>query len=243
MKKLTSSAPLVEPLLWDTNFWGVSAARINAASQTELLRGLDECRALGVRWASVLVPVGLTALIDSAVRAGFHMVDVRITMRRSIDGTAGPTPVCLIASEELHQAQNLVEGAFGISRFFADSHLDRARCGEFYRTWVANSFSGEMADVIVASRHEGSLDAFVTIRYDSNRLASLPLVAVRSDRRGIGVGKWVMREALNWLGNEGMESVDVTTQLANVGAIRLYESLGFAIHDSGVWLHHWFNYE
>lgn len=234
-----TASPLVEPLSWDSHFWGVSAARLHAASETELRQGLDKCRALGVRWASLLLPVGLTTLIDSAIRAGFQMVDVRITMTRPIDETAEPTPVCLIARQELQQAQELVEGAFGISRFFVDAHLERARCDEFYRTWVANSFSGEMADVIVASRHEGSLDAFVSIRRDSSRTASLPLVAVRSDRRGIGVGKRVMHEALNWLGNEGVESVDVITQLANVGAIRLYESLGFAIRESGVWLHHW----
>jgi dTDP-4-amino-4,6-dideoxy-D-galactose acyltransferase len=167
------------------------------------------------------------------------MVDIRITMMRAIDGQSESTEVLLIAPEELHKAMELVEGAFRISRFYVDAHLDRARCDEFYRTWVVNSFSGQMADAIVASRHDGSLDAFVTIRHGSDRMASLPLVAVRSDRRGIGVGRRVMHEALSWLAAQGAKTVSVTTQLNNIGAIRLYESLGFTLHESGVWLHHW----
>jgi dTDP-4-amino-4,6-dideoxy-D-galactose acyltransferase len=236
----TSSSPLVERLSWDSNFWGVSSARLNATTTSELDRGLVECRELGVRWTSMLVPVERTALIDAAIRSGFQMVDVRITLTKAIEASGEPSEVCLIAPEESPQAQALVEGAFRISRFCVDAHLDSARCDEFYRTWVRNSFSGEMADAIVASRHEGSLDAFVTIRRDSDRMASLPLVAVRSDRRGIGVGRRVVLEALNWLSARGQTTVGVTTQLANVGAIRLYESLGFAINESGVWLHHWF---
>ena len=234
-----SSSPLVQRLPWDSKFWGVNAARIYAATTTELAEGLAECRSFGVRWVTMLAPVDLTTVIDRAIRAGFQMVDIRVTLTRSLGGVSDATPVSLISPLELRQAQALVEGAFQISRFFVDTHLDRARCGEFYRTWVANSFSGEMADAIVASRHEGLLDAFVTIRLDSHGAASLPLVAVRSDRRGIGVGKRVMHEALKWLSAQGAETVVVTTQLSNVGAIRLYESLGFGIHETGVWLHHW----
>ena len=119
--------------------------------------------------------------------------------------------------------------------------MDESRCDEFYRTWVLNSFSGELADAIVASRHEGSLDAFVTVRCHPDRTASLPLVAVRGDRRGMGVGARVVADALNWLGAHGSTRVIVTTQLANIAAIRLYESVGFSMHESGVWLHRWFD--
>lgn len=234
------SPPHVELLSWDTSFWGIKAAKLWAGTTVELEQGLVECRTLGVRWASLLVPVANTQLVDSAIRAGFQMVDVRIKMfatvgRRNDESTTPP----LIEAGELRQAQALVEGAFGASRFYVDAHLDRARCDDFYRTWVLNSFSGELADAIVASRHEGALDGFVTVRRHDVRMASLPLVAVRSDRRGVGVGARLLRETLAWLGADGPTTVSVITQLVNVAAIRLYESAGFSIGESGVWLHRW----
>ena len=67
----TSSSPLVERLSWDSNFWGVSTARLNATTPSNSVGGLIECRELGVRWTSMLVPVERTALIDAAIRSGF----------------------------------------------------------------------------------------------------------------------------------------------------------------------------
>lgn len=233
--------PLVELLAWDTDFWGIKTARVRARTAAELTQGLVECRELGVRWASMLAPVAEVSLIDSAVRAGFQMIDVRITMSTTVDGRTEPSTASLIEASELQPAQALVEGAFQTSRFYVDTHLEHARCDEFYRTWVLNSFSGQLADGIVASRHLGTLDAFVTVQRLPDGTASLPLVAVRDDRRGVGVGARVVRDALNWLAADGSMAVRVVTQLANIAAIRMYESVGFSIHDSEVWLHHWFD--
>ena len=231
--------PLVELLLWDTEFWGVRAARIRAATTLELSQGLVECAERGVRWASLLVPVADPHLVGAAVRAGFEVVDIRVTMSTTLHEGVEPSEACLVAPDELDQALLLVQDAFRTSRFYLDTHLDRVRCSEFYRTWVRNSFSGKMADAIVASRHGGTLDAFVTVRREVDRTASLPLVAVRSDRRGVGVGARVVSDALNWLRSHGSSKATVVTQLANIAAIRLYESVGFSISESGVWLHHW----
>lgn len=244
MNRIDGSPSRVELLTWDSSFWGVEAARIWAGSTMELMRALDECRTLGVRWASLLAPVTNTTLVDSAVRAGFQIVDIRITMSLTIDCQHDePSMPPLVEASELQQAQALVVGAFETSRFSVDTHLDSERCNEFYRTWVSNSFSGELADAIVVSRRQGTLDAFVTVRRQPDGTASLPLVAVRRDRRGLGIGARLVRDTVTWLGAEGPTTVSVTTQLANVAAIRLYESLGFSIRESGVWLHRWFNSE
>ena len=234
------SIPLVELLPWDSDFWGLKAARIRACAEAELTQGLVDCKALGVRWASLLVPVADTNMVDSAIRAGFQMVDVRVTMSTAVDGRHELTSASLVQAGELEQAQALVDGAFRTSRFHVDAHLDAARCNEFYRTWVRNSFTGELADAIVASRHEDRLDAFVTVQRHPDSKASLPLVAVRTDRRGLGVGTRVVADALDWSSAHGATRVDVVTQLANVAAIRLYESVGFSIDQSAVWLHRWF---
>ena len=211
MSAVGAARPLVELLSWDTDFWGVIAARIWSETPDELTQALAECRMLGVRWASVLVAVTNTHLVDSATRAGFEMVDVRITMSTTPDcRNAEPIAPSFVEADELRQAQALVDGAFQTSRFYADTHMDRARCNDFYRTWVTNSFSGELADAIVVSRHEGTLDGLVTVRRQRDRAASLPLVVVRSDRRGAGVGARLVGDTVRWLGSEGSTRVSVS---------------------------------
>ena len=239
MNTARTPALLVEPLAWDTDFWGVTAARIWATNTHQLREAVVECKRRGIRWASLLVPIADTELVNSAVRAGFEIVDVRVTLSASLDRTDQRMTVSVADPSELQQAEEIVDGAFGISRFSADPHLSRERANQFYRTWVRNSFSGEMADAIVVSRHEGLLDALVTVRQHEGGAASMPLVAVRRDRRGTGVGARVVADARTWLARGGCTTVDVITQLANLAAIRLYESAGFSVREAGVWLHYW----
>jgi dTDP-4-amino-4,6-dideoxy-D-galactose acyltransferase len=100
--------------------------------------------------------------------------------------------------------------------------------------------NGQMADAVVVSRHDRQVDGFVTMRLRPDRTGSLPLVAIRSDRRGRGVGKRLVTGGLGWLAAQGAVNVEVVTQLSNLSAVRLYESVGFRTVDAGHWLHRWY---
>jgi dTDP-4-amino-4,6-dideoxy-D-galactose acyltransferase len=234
---------LVELLDWDTDFWGVRAARVHPEHAADLDRSIERCEAIGVRWASLLVATHDLDLIGHAVRSGFAPVDVRITLSaRPAARQPATEPLShehLADASDAEELARLARGAFTISRFYADPHLPDARCADFYETWIRNSIAGQLADVVVVRRSSDGIDGFVTVRKTGADTATLPLVAVRADRQGQGVGKALMSATSRWLTDHDVRSVDVTTQLANVTAIRLYESGGFKVDHSGVWLHRW----
>lgn len=236
---MTGSAR-IEFLPWDTEFWGVRAARLHANSVDDLA-GADSVIAEDkIRWVSLLAPSTDVALINAAVRLGYSIVDVRITLFKYLGDCAASSHADLAALDDTDQMAAIAATAFPLSRFSVDPHLDDRRCELFYDTWVRNSMNGQMADAVVVSRNDRQVDGFVTMRLRPDRTASLPLVAIRSDRRGRGVGNRLVTGALSWLAAQGAMNVDVVTQLSNLSAVRLYESVGFQAVDAGHWLHRWY---
>ena len=235
--------PSVELLAWDSSFWGVRAARIRATDRGQLPDVEDQAKQLQVEWASLLVPTEGTDLISAAIRLGYDLVDVRLSLRarQPVDRRhlrAGE--LCRLASlDDVEAVASIAQTAFAGSRFYIDGHLDTRRCGDFYETWARNSFDGQMADAVVVSTHNGHVDGFVTVRFDADGSANLPLVAVRHDRRGAGTGRSLMAHVLQWISDGEPQDVTVVTQLSNIRAIGLYESAGFKMEKSAVWLHKW----
>ena len=231
---------LVELLTWDTEFWGIRAARVHGDNDNDLRLADAECADLGIRWASMLAPSVATSLVNSAIRVGYDMVDIRVTLRMTLDSSISDRSVEIAAPDDIEAMASIASTAFPASRFSVDPHLDDNRCADFYDTWLRNSVSGQMADAIVVSRHFGEIDGFMTVRIAKDHTGLLPLVAIRADRRGRGVGRRLLDDALAWFGAQRCRELDVVTQLSNTPAIGLYESVGFRIVESGIWLHRWY---
>jgi dTDP-4-amino-4,6-dideoxy-D-galactose acyltransferase len=232
---------MVRPLAWDTEFWGVRAARVIARSPGELEDAECACRELGIQWASLLVPIDELMLINAATHRGWDVVDVRYTMTMALGERSPSTNEALARVDDVDGLAHIARESLVDGRFYADSHLDDQRCADFYETWLRNSFNGSMADAVVVASGETSLDGFITVRVHSDGSATLPLVAVRHDRQGQGVGRRLLSTTLDWIASQGGASVEVVTQLANTAAIALYASGGFRLTSSAVWLHRWYD--
>ena len=232
----------VEPLDWDSHFWGVSAARVHADDADGLKRAVADCDRNGIVWVSLLVPSERPDLVVVAVETGFVPVDVRITLAAGVTDselTTGPSDEQLADESDMDALATIARDAFTMSRFFADPNLPDARCADFYETWIRNSIGGPLADAVIVERGDDGIEGFITIRRSTVDDATLPLVAVRPDRQGRGIGRAMMASTQRWFAANGVRRVEVTTQLANVPAIRLYEAHGFRVDRSGMWLHRW----
>ena len=219
---------------------GVRAARLHVDDTDELEQADAECAEREIRWGSLLVPVPDITLTNVAVRRGFDIVDVRTTLAMELNTTHKQAAVDIAREGDADQMADIASTAFGASRFFVDDHLDDLRCKLFYETWARNSLNGKMADAVVVSRDQDNVDGFITLRLRSDRSASLSLVAIREDRRGLGVGHRLLGDTLGWLVAQDYASVDVVTQASNVPAVRLYEKFGFRTTETGFWLHRWY---
>ncbi|MCU1500239.1 MAG: TDP-fucosamine acetyltransferase [Acidimicrobiales bacterium] len=236
------SCERVRLLDWDSEFWGVRAARAFVDGFEDLLEADAECRRLSIEWVTLLLPVDRVDLVNAAVLCGYEIFDVRHTLLLEQMPPKRESQREHATLADLDDMAAIAAEAFGISRFFADPHLDDDRCVAFYDTWARNSLSGSMAEAAVVSRtSDGSVAGFITLARQAERVGSLPLVAVRSDLRGGGVARRLLLDALSWMDDHNVSTVSVVTQLSNRAAIRLYESAGFQTIGSGIWLHRWYD--
>jgi N-alpha-acetyltransferase 30 len=53
------------------------------------------------------------------------------------------------------------------------------------------------------------------------------MLAVRDDWRGAGIGTRLVRASIDAMDNDKCDEVVLETEVANTGALRLYERLGF----------------
>ena len=234
--------PLIEVLEWDSMFWGVRAARLNVETPTDLAALDAERKRLQVDWEMFLVPIDQQPLLNQAVRLGFDIVDIRHTMTRSVETWEDARgTVDFARPSESARLTDIVRGAFSKSRFYADNHLDRTRCDDFYEAWVANSFDGTMADYVVVHRTDSAIDGFISVKLQPGGNATLSLVAVAIAGRGAGIGAHLVKATMSHLKRTGISSVTVATQLANIPALSLYSRSGFRPAETSVWLHRWSN--
>jgi GNAT superfamily N-acetyltransferase len=66
------------------------------------------------------------------------------------------------------------------------------------------------------------------------RRGFLQRLAVDPDRQGHGTGTALIADSLRWMKRRGVDRAVVNTQERNVGAVRLYEHLGFRIQPGGL---------
>jgi RimJ/RimL family protein N-acetyltransferase len=233
---------------WDTEQFGIPAARLDLletsgsytdarAHNRELLRAvLAECREGGIRHLSARVDTGDLATIPALEEAGFELIDGIQTFLLRIKGNPMPAPsgTRLFEPGDLPEILEIGRTAFFFDRFHADPALPAVVADRVNETWTRNCCLGSAADAVVVAEEEGRVASYVTCQADSQadrqaRNGIIVLVATAVWARGRGAARRASAAALHWFAERGIETVEVGTQLRNIPAARLYESLGFRL--------------
>ncbi len=83
--------------------------------------------------------------------------------------------------------------------------------------------------------HEGRLVGYA-ITGAAGRFGYLQRIAVHPDARRSGWGRALVADALTWIWRHGGTRAYVNTQLENTRALALYQSFGFEIIPTGLWV-------
>jgi RimJ/RimL family protein N-acetyltransferase len=229
---------------WDTEQFGIPAARLDLletsgsytdarAHKRELLTAvLAECREGGIRHLSARVDTGDLATIPALEEAGFELIDGIQTFLLRIKGNPMPAPsgTRLFEPKDLPEILEIGRTAFFFDRFHADPALPAVVADRVNEAWTRNCCLGIAADAVVVAEEEGRVASYVTCQADSQaRNGIIVLVATAVWARGRGAARRASGAALHWFAERGIETVEVGTQLRNIPAARLYESLGFRL--------------
>lgn len=236
-------------LEWDSEQFGIPAARLDlleacgsyaearAAKQKLLASVLDQCGKSGVRHISARVDTGDFTTIHALEDAGFELIDGIQTFLLSLNGNhaSEPSGTRLFEPKDLPEVLEIGRTAFIFDRFHADPALSTAVADRVNESWTRTCCLGIAADAVVVAEEEARVASYVSCRNDTQaRRGVIILVATAEWARGRGAARRASAAALHWFAEHGAEAVEVGTQLRNIPAARLYESLGFRLTRTGL---------
>lgn len=245
-----SSAP-AQFLEWDTTFFGVRIARLQATRLTsELIAAAAAwCQAERITCLYFLADSDDPATLRLAPAAGYDLVDVRVEFSRALPAAPAadlPAPalppgvsISLSTAADIPALAALARVSHQDTRFFTDPHFGQARAADLYATWITRSCQGYAQWVWVAHADGAPIGCLTAHGGAPGTAASLGLVTVAAPWQGRGVGLALLHTALNVLAHHGCPSVTVATQGRNVGAQRLYQRGGFRTSALRLWYHRW----
>jgi dTDP-4-amino-4,6-dideoxy-D-galactose acyltransferase len=144
---------------------------------------------------------------------------------------------------EKHEFEQLKSLAFqsGIySRFFKDKQFIDNEFQRLYTRWIEMSVNDSKNYTVLIAFYNEKVAGFITLKYISNKKSEIGLIAVSQDYRGLGIGKSLINEAIQKSIENGIEEINITTQLDNQIAVNLYKSTNFNIQEI-TYIYHWWN--
>jgi glycosyltransferase involved in cell wall biosynthesis/ribosomal protein S18 acetylase RimI-like enzyme len=229
--------PLCRRLKWDSTFWGFPVARVNGdrLDREQAFEVTSWCDEEGIRCTYLLAPADDAGSAEAAESAGFLPVDTRMTLERQAAPVPAPQAGIVIRGGRERDAEpvrTLAVASHTDTRFHFDPNFPRQRAAELYAVWVGRGFDEDSRHLLVAERDDRLL-GYVLVGDDPR---TIDLIAVERSARGQGVGGALLAAAI---GERPEEPISVVTQARNVGALRLYQRLGFTITSTEVWYHRW----
>jgi len=112
------------------------------------------------------------------------------------------------------------------SRFRIDSRFPDGSFEKLYHIWVTNSLDKIIADEVFIYDDGAGVLGFVTVKLNET-VGTIGLIAVDADARGQRIGAKLIEAICNYCQNKGINTIQVSTQMENVGANNFYKQQGF----------------
>jgi len=184
--------------------------------------------------AQARVAADAVATLGELQTVGFRVVDATVTMTGAAPPTASSKGI-QIRDATPQDAPALLELAarhYGVSRFHLDPAISDELAGAIKRSWLQAYFDGGRGDRLLTADRDGRAMGFLALLRRDDGVAIIDLVAVHPELRMHGAGGALVAALA-----PGFECIEAGTQLANTGALRFYERLGFTVAATAYVLH------
>ena len=230
----------LQPLDWDSRFWGFPVAHLELPDVAVLSLDLSDLN----KYTVVQSLIELNQPSDSRflVKEGFFPVDTRIEYKLKIGGPRAynneQNAVCIdIAEDEINEFDAaLFASVLTDSSRFNSFPTTAARVTQFYTTWILNARSGVFDDGLVTATIEKTPVALISYRSTGDAL-SIGLIAVHPSYQGRGLARRLIHHIYGMAQRRKQPVITVVTEGCNIPAQRFYESTGFLISTAGLWMY------
>ena len=239
MTTRSAGEPSAELLSWDSEFWGVRIAKAPTLMDDWALENT-----IGCMW--MLIPASEQAEVHRAEQGGARVMDVRVKLDAEpmIYTSMATRPIRHATKDDEEALVAIARTAFrGLTRFYADPRFPDERCDDLYENWVRDSLNGWAATTLILQYPDRG-PGFITVHLNptpwGTQDASIGLIAVAEDARGLSMGYHLTGAAMAWAAERRAEKISVVTQACNIPALRVFQANGFRTCQTDVWLHKWF---
>jgi dTDP-4-amino-4,6-dideoxy-D-galactose acyltransferase len=220
--------------------WKVEGVDASTASK-ELRERLVESG--DTAFLAAKIPTWDVEAVNNATQAGFRVIDVIVTFEwpREMDVQKALQEQMTVEAALVDDAQaveDIAARSFRYTRFHLDPAIGQGRANEIKRQWARNACDGRASAVYVA-RERGHIVGFLAVMESTaagHRDAIIDLIAVDAGSQSRGAGRALSRRFID-IWRSRSDRLRVGTQVANIPAMRLYESLGFRVAASSYVLH------
>jgi dTDP-4-amino-4,6-dideoxy-D-galactose acyltransferase len=236
---------------WLSNALGASSWKVSGVAAdtppAQIKAALLDRAARGAAFFSAKIRTSEVGALANATMAGFSVVDVNVTfdLDRGTDGVSGHREsgngnmtVEVGGAGDAAAIEQIAAHCFTFSRFHLDPKIGLARANEVKRQWARNACRGRASAVYVA-RRKNEVSGFLAVlesKSDSGTDAIIDLIGVDAACQGQGGGRALSAMFVDqW--RDRADRLRVGTQISNIPAMRLYESIGFRVAETSYVLH------
>ena len=247
MKDIAGQHAIIVPIRknWDSDFFGFPVGAValpGSVDAASVVRSAEGWRRSGFRLLYVFAEEPVEADVRVAVeKAGAVAFGSRAVYRKSYVGRSERVPRTRhAASTGTAALEDLACASGEHSRFLRDARL-RPNFRRLYVKWLEKELANGKVFVSPDAELPAGL-ATVSLARDTENgspLGNIGLVAVDSQRRGLGIASRLLEDIDSWLCENGAIGCEVATQGDNAAARALYEKAGFRlVSETAVW-HFW----
>lgn len=217
----------INPLKWETAFFGIESALLQMADDAPKLHA-DALTS----WSRVQakIPARRTDWLDALQQLGFQLVEGEIDFKLNVTDSINPQAETA-TERDIPRLRELATQAFAQSRFRAPWY-DADASGRFYAQWIENAVRGTFDHQCLIFRDDSAaIHAFVSMRQLNDSEARIGLLA------GRGAGESLMQAAMCWAFERQLTTLRVSTQMGNTAALNRYIQSGASLESTAYWLY------
>lgn len=218
----------LNPMQWDTDFFGLSCAKavlarpLKREDWNELKSRLEKFQLVYLENQNSL-PVN-ARLIGQETSA--YLVDINVQFSKQLSGSGARADDIRVFNPMPYEEGLLDLVEYKWSRFTDDPGLLSRGGDQVYRQWLINAFDKEDKHWALSLDQTGAIRGYLLHSY-AGSACRIELIASSPEQAGRGVGTSMVKAVEAAAHERGMDTIQVGTQLRNLKAINFYHRLGF----------------
>jgi predicted acetyltransferase len=245
----------LKDLPWDSNIFGLPVCKIdylmsngeNKVDDYRLKRNLIKTVVDENIEKYIFARVNTNDLVSiNAYEAeGFKTVDIGINAFKNIsnyeyfkNSELNIFEFSDVKLNEMDEVQNLSKNSFLFDRFHNDIFLDKAIADKIHSEWSKNSVSKKAADQVLIAKYNNKIISFLDLKIVKVNELNLiigdyGLGATLKEFQKKGLFEELNKLSLQWFKKQGVNYVQMTTQISNLPSAKTYiNHLGFILGSS-----------